>query len=134
MAFSCFHTLEVVLVLLSEFAADLLCWFGDSNFHVQTQFGMFHLPLKGKKCCTGIITNKPYSKVGVLHLIHLWFSFSYMLKKSDAFPCIVVKNPSFTVLNICEEMMSVCFITDSGVATPSGFRVLSYQCEVEGVC
>lgn len=49
MPFPCFHTLEVVLVLRSEFAADLLCsgCFGDSNFRVQTQLGMFYLPLNG---------------------------------------------------------------------------------------
>lgn len=92
MAFSCFHTLEVVLVLLSEFAADrfLVCVvavLGTLNFIVQTQLGTFLLPLNGhlrkkiiQRCY--LMTNKPYSKIGVLHLILLQFSFSCILKNS----------------------------------------------------
>lgn len=70
--------------------------------------------------------NKPYSKVGVLHLTLLQFSLSYILKNSYrcVFPCVVVKKSNHTVLNICENTVSVYFNTDSGTATISGFRIL----------
>lgn len=84
MAFSRFHTLEVVLDLLSEFAADLflecvVAVLGTLNFDIQTQLGMFLLPLNGhlrKKMMQRyyLMTNNPYSKIGLLHLILLQFS------------------------------------------------------------
>lgn len=49
------------------------------------------------------------------------------------FPCVVVKNSDYTVLNICEEMMSVCFNTDSGIATTLVLGFCLYQYEVGGV-
>lgn len=84
--------LEVALVLLSKFAADLflvcvVAVLGTLNLGVQTQLGMFLLPLNGHLRTKMmqryyLMTNNPYSKICVLHLTLLQFSLSCILKNS----------------------------------------------------
>lgn len=83
-----------------------------------------------------LMTNKPYSKVGVLHLILLQFSLPCILKNSSrcAFPCVVVKNSNYTVL---KSMRKWCLCVLTQIQVLPQLVVLGfcfYRYEVEGVC